>query len=61
MDKGAVFRKLHEAPGAFVIPNPWDIGTAKLLAASGFKALARPAPVLPFRAACLTAACPSTS
>ncbi|NGN42832.1 isocitrate lyase/phosphoenolpyruvate mutase family protein [Mesorhizobium sp. CGMCC 1.15528] len=40
MDKGAVFRKLHEAPGAFVIPNPWDIGTAKLLAASGFKALA---------------------
>jgi len=40
MDKGAVFRKLHEAPGAFVIPNPWDIGTAKLLAAAGFRALA---------------------
>ncbi|WP_019172068.1 isocitrate lyase/PEP mutase family protein [Pseudaminobacter salicylatoxidans] len=40
MDKGAVFRKLHEAPGAFIIPNPWDIGTAKLLAAAGFKALA---------------------
>ncbi|PSJ62242.1 isocitrate lyase/PEP mutase family protein [Pseudaminobacter soli (ex Li et al. 2025)] len=40
MDNGAVFRKLHEAPGAFVIPNPWDIGTAKLLAAAGFKALA---------------------
>ncbi|MGB3387123.1 MAG: isocitrate lyase/phosphoenolpyruvate mutase family protein [Pseudaminobacter sp.] len=40
MDKGAIFRKLHEAPGAFVIPNPWDIGTAKLLASFGFKALA---------------------
>lgn len=40
MDKGSVFRKLHQAPGAFVIPNPWDIGTAKLLAAAGFKALA---------------------
>lgn len=40
MDKSSVFRKLHQAPGAFVIPNPWDIGTAKLLAAAGFKALA---------------------
>ena len=40
MDKGALFRKLHEAPGAFVIPNPWDVGTAKLLASFGFKALA---------------------
>ncbi len=40
MDKGAVFRKLHEAPGAFIIPNPWDIGTSKLLASFGFDALA---------------------
>lgn len=40
MDKGAIFRKLHEAQGAFVIPNPWDVGTAKLLASFGFKALA---------------------
>lgn len=39
-DIGEEFRALHEAPGAFVIPNPWDIGTAKLLAALGFKALA---------------------
>ena len=38
MDKGQVFRQLHASP--FVIPNPWDIGTAKLLAAFGFKALA---------------------
>lgn len=36
----AAFRALHEAPGAFVIPNPWDIGTARLLASLGFKALA---------------------
>lgn len=40
MDKGFAFRALHEASGAFIIPNPWDIGTAKLLAHLGFKALA---------------------
>ncbi|HWK69166.1 MAG TPA: isocitrate lyase/phosphoenolpyruvate mutase family protein [Rhizobiaceae bacterium] len=40
MKKGETFRALHEATGAFVIPNPWDIGTAKLLASFGFKALA---------------------
>lgn len=40
MDKGQTFRALHQAPGAFVIPNPWDIGTAKLLSTFGFKALA---------------------
>ncbi|MBX3577302.1 MAG: isocitrate lyase/phosphoenolpyruvate mutase family protein [Rhizobiaceae bacterium] len=38
MDKGKVFRALHDS--TFIIPNPWDIGTAKLMAASGFKALA---------------------
>lgn len=38
MDKGRTFRKLHEK--AFIIPNPWDIGTAKMLAAAGFSALA---------------------
>jgi 2-methylisocitrate lyase-like PEP mutase family enzyme len=38
MDKGETFRKLHET--TFIIPNPWDIGTAKLLASLGFKALA---------------------
>jgi len=36
----AAFRALHEAAGAFVIPNPWDVGTARLLASLGFKALA---------------------
>ncbi|KJB96924.1 2-methylisocitrate lyase [Skermanella aerolata KACC 11604] len=40
MDKGAAFRALHEEPGVFVIPNPWDTGTARILAAMGFKALA---------------------
>lgn len=39
-DIGRAFRALHEAEGAFVIPNPWDVGTAKLLASLGFKALA---------------------
>lgn len=34
------FRALHERPGAFVIPNPWDIGTARILASMGFEALA---------------------
>ena len=37
--KGEEFRALHEG-GAFLIPNPWDAGTAKVLAALGFEALA---------------------
>jgi len=39
-EKATAFRALHEQPGAFIIPNPWDAGTAKLLAALGFEALA---------------------
>ena len=38
MDIGAAFRKQHES--TFIIPNPWDVGTAKLLAHLGFQALA---------------------
>src|SRR6201985_1546380 len=38
-DKRRTFRKLHEQ-GCFVIPNPWDIGTARYLQHLGFKALA---------------------
>src|SRR5262245_42673640 len=38
--KGTAFRALHEEAGAFVIPNPWDVGTARLLARLGFQALA---------------------
>ncbi|WP_066375265.1 isocitrate lyase/PEP mutase family protein [Herbidospora mongoliensis] len=37
-DKGLAFAKLHEA-GTFVLPNPWDAGTARLLAGLGFAAL----------------------
>jgi 2-methylisocitrate lyase-like PEP mutase family enzyme len=40
MEKAEAFCALHARPGAFVIPNPWDAGTAKLLAAMGFEALA---------------------
>ncbi|ACM39589.1 MULTISPECIES: isocitrate lyase/PEP mutase family protein [Rhizobium/Agrobacterium group] len=39
-DKGRTFRQLHEGSGTFIIPNPWDIGTARILAALGFPALA---------------------
>jgi len=39
-DKAVRFRALHEAPGAFVIPNPWDGGSARILTALGFQALA---------------------
>jgi 2-methylisocitrate lyase-like PEP mutase family enzyme len=39
-ERAARFRRLHEGPGAFVIPNPWDAGTARALAALGFEALA---------------------
>lgn len=39
-EKAKTFRALHQRPGAFIIPNPWDAGTAKLLAALGFEALA---------------------
>ena len=37
--KGATFRALHEGD-PFVIPNPWDAGSAKVLAGLGFEALA---------------------
>lgn len=39
-EKGRVFRKLHEREGAFIIPNPWDVGSARILAHLGFEALA---------------------
>ena len=38
MDLRKYFRELHTAP--FVIPNPWDLGSARILASLGFKALA---------------------
>lgn len=39
-EKGLAFRALHERDSAFIIPNPWDAGTARLLAQLGFEALA---------------------
>src|SRR5919205_613677 len=39
-EKAARFRALHDGPGAFVTPNPWDIGSARILAGLGFQALA---------------------
>jgi 2-methylisocitrate lyase-like PEP mutase family enzyme len=39
-ERAAAFRALHERDGAFIIPNPWDRGTARLLAHLGFEALA---------------------
>lgn len=39
-DKAARFRALHEGPGAFILPNPWDAGTARIFAALGYPALA---------------------
>lgn len=38
--RGEAFRKLHEGPGIFVIPNPWDVGSARILHGLGFNALA---------------------
>ena len=39
-EKAAAFRALHHGRGAFVIPNPWDVGSARILAGLGFQALA---------------------
>ncbi len=40
LEKARAFRALHQRQIAFVLPNPWDAGTAKLLASLGFEALA---------------------
>jgi len=39
-EKALAFRALHERDRAFIIPNPWDVGSARLLAKLGFEALA---------------------
>lgn len=39
-EKAVRFQALHRGPGAFVIPNPWDGGSARILAGLGFQALA---------------------
>lgn len=40
MSSAAAFKDLHQQSGTFVIANPWDIGSARILATMGFKALA---------------------
>ena len=40
VEKATAFRESHQRDSAFIIPNPWDIGTARLLAGMGFEALA---------------------
>ena len=39
-DKGQNFKALHHAPGAFVVANVWDGGSARMMASLGFVALA---------------------
>jgi 2-methylisocitrate lyase-like PEP mutase family enzyme len=39
-EKAIRFKSLHDGPGVFVMPNPWDVGSALLLAGLGFQALA---------------------
>jgi 2-methylisocitrate lyase-like PEP mutase family enzyme len=39
-EKGHAFRKLHQREDAFIIPNPWNVGTARLLAGLGFESMA---------------------
>ena len=39
-EKAARFKALHDGPGTFIIPNPWDAGSARILAGLGFQALA---------------------
>src|SRR5438094_9038658 len=39
-DKALQFQALHARPGAFLIPNPWDAGSARILAGLGFEAFA---------------------
>ena len=38
--RAEAFRQLHDRPGAFIVPNPWDAGSARLLESLGFEALA---------------------
>lgn len=39
-DKATLFRRLHQRDKAFVIPNPWEVGSTKILENLGFEALA---------------------
>src|ERR1035437_3219510 len=41
-EKAELFRALHEGPEVLLLPNPWDVGSAKLLTGVGYAALATP-------------------
>lgn len=47
-EKAIIFNELHKEKSAFIIPNPWDIGTAKILSSQGFKAIATSSAALAF-------------
>ena len=49
--KRLAFAALHQAPGCFVMPNPWDVGSAVYLGSLGFKALATTSAGMAFAAA----------
>jgi 2-methylisocitrate lyase-like PEP mutase family enzyme len=55
-EKFNALRALHQRPGIFVIPNPWDAGSAKILAALGFEALATTSSGFAFTRGCLDSA-----
>ena len=68
-DRRRTFKQLHE-DGCFVIPNPWDVGSARFLQGLGFKALAttssgfawsRAAPTTAFRATWRSPICATSS
>lgn len=40
LEKASAFKALHRSDGAFIVPNPWDVGSARILAHFGFEALA---------------------
>ena len=46
-EKRARFAELHAAPGCFVLPNPFDIGSANILPRSAFRRSPAPAPAWP--------------
>ena len=53
-DKGRRFSELHRRSGAFVIPNPWDAGSARLLALLGYALTAASVSILVLAGSLLT-------
>ena len=53
LEKAMQFRALHERSHAFIIPNPWDVGSARMLEALGFEALATTSMGFAFSTGCM--------